>query len=131
MGTLKFLISVLHFLFFFGIFSYLHGLIRTYTFIYFREKFPPTWLCHICNTLKFLISVLYFLFFFGIFSYLHGLIRTYTFIYFREKFPPTRLLRTTCLFIFEANSQLSTYTIIHFNLNLLVKKDLILGIMKG
>ena len=38
--TLKFLINVLHF--FFGIFSYLHGLIRTYTFIYFWEKFPPT-----------------------------------------------------------------------------------------
>ena len=40
--TLKFLIRVLHFLFFFEIFSYLHGLIRTYTFIYFREKFSPT-----------------------------------------------------------------------------------------
>ena len=37
----EFLIRVLHFLFFFGIFSYLHGLIRTYTFIYFREKFQP------------------------------------------------------------------------------------------
>ena len=33
---------MLHFLFFFGIFSYLHGPIRTYTFIYFRKKFPPT-----------------------------------------------------------------------------------------
>ena len=39
---LKFLISVLHFLFFFEIFSYLDGLIRTYMFIYFREKFSPT-----------------------------------------------------------------------------------------
>jgi hypothetical protein len=33
---------MLHFLFFFGIFSYLHGPIRTYTFIYFQKKFPPT-----------------------------------------------------------------------------------------
>ena len=40
--TLKFLIRVLHFLFFFEIFSYLHGLNRTYTFIYFWEKFPPS-----------------------------------------------------------------------------------------
>ena len=40
--TLKFLIRVLHFLFFLGIFSYLHGLIRTYTFIYFWDKFLPT-----------------------------------------------------------------------------------------
>ena len=34
-SSLKFLIRVLHFLFFFG-------LIRTYTFIHFWEKFPPT-----------------------------------------------------------------------------------------
>ena len=74
-------------------------------------------------TLKFLITVLHFLFFFGIFSYLHGLIRTYTFIYFREKFPPTLLLGTTRLFIFEANSQLSTYSIIHFQLKLACKKE--------
>ena len=40
--TLKFLIRVLHFLFVFGIFFYLHGLIRTYMFIYFWEKYPPT-----------------------------------------------------------------------------------------
>ena len=33
--TLEFLIRMLHFLFFFGIFSYLHRLIRNYTFIYF------------------------------------------------------------------------------------------------
>ena len=30
------------FLILFWLFSYLHGLIRTYTFIYFREKFSPT-----------------------------------------------------------------------------------------
>ena len=42
LSTLKFLIRVLHFLFFFGIFSYLHGLIRTYMFIYFWEKVSPT-----------------------------------------------------------------------------------------
>ena len=33
---------MLHCLFFFGIFFYLHGLIRTYTFIHFWEKFLPT-----------------------------------------------------------------------------------------
>ena len=36
------LIRVFHFLIFFGIFSYLYGLIRTYTFIYFWENLPPT-----------------------------------------------------------------------------------------
>ena len=36
------LIRVLHFLLFFGIFSYLHGLIKTCNVIYFWEKFPPT-----------------------------------------------------------------------------------------
>ena len=38
---LKFLIRVLNFLFFFGNFSYLHGLIRTYMFICFWEKMSP------------------------------------------------------------------------------------------
>ena len=34
------------------------------------------------------------------------------FIYFREKFSPTRLLGTTCLFIFGANSQLQDYSLV-------------------
>ena len=49
--TLKFLIRELNtFLILFWNFPYLHGLIRTYTFIYFWEKFPPTWLSglHTC-----------------------------------------------------------------------------------
>jgi hypothetical protein len=36
--TLKFLIRELHLLFFFGIFSYLHGLIRTYFLFIFRKN---------------------------------------------------------------------------------------------
>ena len=44
------------------------------------------------------------------------------FIYLWEKFPPTRLLGTTALFIFKANFQLSTYTVIHFQLKLACKK---------
>ena len=41
-STLKFLIRVLYFLIFYGIFSYLHGLLRTYTFIYLWGKLEPT-----------------------------------------------------------------------------------------
>ena len=47
--NLKFLIRVLHFIFFFGIFSYLHGLISNYTFIYFIEKLPPSILVFLSN----------------------------------------------------------------------------------
>ena len=51
--SLKFLISVT-FLILFWDFSDLHGLIRTYTFIYFWEKFPPTYTVYsVINIKKF------------------------------------------------------------------------------
>ena len=43
------LIRVLHFLFFFGIFSYIHGLIRTYTFAYFLGKVPTYTVFYVIN----------------------------------------------------------------------------------
>ena len=73
--TLKFLIRVLHFLFFFGIFSYLHGL-HVYLFLW---KVPTYLHCFLHNTYKKK-------------SHLHPLIKTYTFINFWENLPPTWLM---------------------------------------
>ena len=47
-STLKFLIKVLHFFFFFWIFTYLHGLIRAYKFDYFW-KIPTQTVFYVIN----------------------------------------------------------------------------------
>ena len=54
-STLSSLISMLHAYLFFGKFSYLHGLIRTYTLIDFRGKFLPTLLKRVGKIIFYLV----------------------------------------------------------------------------
>ena len=79
--TLSCLISMLHAYLFFGKFSYLHGLIRTYTLINFVGKILPILLKRVGKIILCLVP-----------TRLLG--PKYTFIIFQEIVPPTPLFGT-------------------------------------
>ena len=126
--TLKSLIIVQHILLIFGIFTYLHGLLRDCTFIYFGKKILPTWLLE-TNIFTFFLQFsvlkpyLYKNMYFSSFEFMNlstGLLLQVYLAFesakwrailptFLEKILPTRLLDPTHLLISEKSSHLHCY----------------------